>query len=266
MLICQTVLGYGHDSLEILKTSGGVRVTIRRIGGGFREADGEAGRGRRRPPLDRDLVVRAALDVLDEVGLDGLTMRRLADKLGVKAASLYWHVRNKEELLGLLADAIAAGVREPRPGMSWREQLETLAWENRRVLLAHRDAARILAGTPPAGANRLRLAEITLRALLKAGLDHRDATYAAILLTDYATGFVAEEAMLANAAQSQGVSMDELLAGIRAQFKALPAEEYPSMVTLADDLTDPDADPRFRFGLEVLLDGLERRLAKTGRS
>jgi TetR/AcrR family tetracycline transcriptional repressor len=144
-------------------------------------------------------VVRAALDVLDEVGLDGLTMRRLADKLGVKAASLYWHVRNKEELLGLLAEAIAAGVREPEPDMSWRERLETLAWENRRVLLAHRDAARILAGTPPAGANRLRLAEITLRALLKAGLDHRDATYAAILLTDYATGFVAEEAMLANA-------------------------------------------------------------------
>ncbi len=237
------------------ESCGGEKVTIRRIGE-FTNAPVR----RRRPPLDRKRVVEAALEVLDEIGLDGLTMRRLADRLGVKAASLYWHVGNKEELLGLIADEIGSGVREPEPGLAWRERLEALAWENRRVLLSHRDAVRILAGTAPTGSNRLRLSEITLRALLEAGLAHQEVAYASLLLTDYATGFVSEEVMLANAAEKQGVSLEEALAEVRGQFEFLSPKEYPSMVMLAGQLTNADADERFRFGLEVLLDGLEKRL------
>jgi len=234
-------------------------VTIRRIG---EFTDAPVRRGR--PPLDRERLVGAALEVLDEVGLDGLTMRCLADRLGVKAASLYWHVGNKEELLGLVADEIGAGVREPDLSLAWRERLEALAWENRRVLLSHRDAVRILAGATPTGSNRLRLAEITLRALLEAGLAHQEAAHASLLLTDYATGFVSEEVMLANAARKRGMRLEEALAEVRGQFESLPVEEYPSMVMLAGQLTNADADERFRFGLEVLLDGLEKRLIEGG--
>jgi len=143
------------------------------------EGSGERVRGRGHSVIDRAVVVEAALGLLDDVGVEGLSMRRLAERLGVKAASLYWHVKNKEELLGLLADEICAGVREPDPDLPWRERAEALARENRRVLLLHRDAARILAGTVPEGPNRLRLAETMLGTLLEAGFSRRDAVRAA---------------------------------------------------------------------------------------
>src|SRR5258706_15464399 len=99
----------------------------------------------KRQPLDREQVVRAALLLLDEVGLDELTMRRLAERLGVKAASLYRHVRNKDELLALLGDEISSEIPFARAAGSWRNQLTEMAWNVRRGLLAHRDAARVLA-------------------------------------------------------------------------------------------------------------------------
>jgi len=221
-------------------------------------------RGRGHPVIDREGMVEAALELLDDVGVEGLSMRRLAERLGVKAASLYWHVRNKEELLGLLADEICAGVREPDPDLPWREKLETLVRENRRVLLLHRDAARILAGTVPAGPNRLRLAETMLGALLGAGFSRRDAVRAAFLLTDYATHFVAEESRFASAGEAHGSGEGEDLARVRQRFESLPEDEYPIAVALAGYLTDPDADGRFEFGLEALLDGLEKKLVSRG--
>lgn len=199
--------------------------------------------------------------MLDEAGLEGLSMRRLAERLGVKAASLYWHVRNKEELLGLLADEICAGVREPDTGLPWREKLQMLVRENRRVLERHRDAARILADTVPTGPNRLRLAEIMLGALREAGFSRRDAVRAAFLLTDYATYFVVEESRFTRATEERGSSVEEELARVRAHFESLPQGTYPLTVELASYLTNQDSQERFEFGLRVLLDGLERELA-----
>src|SRR5262245_2554362 len=104
---------------------------------------------RKRQPLDPEQIVRAALRLLDEVGLDELTMRRLAERLGVKAASLYRHVRDKDELLVLLGDEISGEIPLVRPSGTWRQQLIKMAWNVRRGLLAHRDAARLLAITAP---------------------------------------------------------------------------------------------------------------------
>src|SRR5262245_58049759 len=97
-------------------------------------------RRRKRQPLDQQQVVRAALGLMDEVGLDELTMRRLADRLGVKAASLYRHVRNKDELLVLLGDEISGEIPLVRPLGTWQEQLTKIAWNVRHGLLTHRDA------------------------------------------------------------------------------------------------------------------------------
>ena len=132
-------------------------------------------RRRTRPLLDQARVVRAALALLDEVGIDELTMRRLAERLGVTAASLYRHVRNKDELLALLGDEISGEIPLPRAVSSWRRQLTEIAWNVRRGLLAHRDAARVLANTPPVGPRRLRHVEALLRTLRAAGLKDRDA-------------------------------------------------------------------------------------------
>ena len=201
--------------------------------------------------------MRAALETLDEVGLDSLTMRRLADRLGVQSPSLYWHVRDKDELLSLIADAICAEIEPPDPHQSWISQLEALAWEYRRVLRGHRDAALVLANTPPVGPNRLRLAERMLAVLVNAGFTPAVAALAGRLLTDFATNAIIEEerdqAMAAAPATDAG--------GIGDWSSLLSAEEYPTLVALASDLTHAEPEARFRFGLDILVAGLLARAA-----
>jgi TetR/AcrR family tetracycline transcriptional repressor len=213
------------------------------------------------PALDQRQIVQAALGLLDEVGFDGLTMRSLAKKLGIKAASLYWHVRGKQDLLSLLAEEICAPMREPDRTLPWPNQLEVLGHEYRRVLLAHRDAARVLASSGgPSGPHRLRLTEIVLRTLIDAGFGHKEAAYAGFLLNDYVTMFVLEETQYANA-EAESASEDSS-EGVQKWVEALPPNDYPSVVALADYLTEPDVDERFRFGIEILRTGLEDRLAR----
>jgi TetR/AcrR family tetracycline transcriptional repressor len=214
-------------------------------------------RRRQRRTLDQAQVVKAAIALLDEVGLDDLTMRLLASRLGVKAASLYRHVRNKEELLALLGDEISAGIPLPESSGNWREQLTRMAWNVRRGLLAHRDAARVLASTPPAGSRRLRHIEAVLRTLLEAGLRDRDAVRAAYHLNNFVTEFAADEARFAAFAATPGLSRRKLLAEARRQFKALPKDEYPTLVALADALTEDAQDELFQFGIDMCLRGIE---------
>src|SRR5438045_7753763 len=106
-------------------------------------ADARA-RAEPRLPLTRDAIVEAALRVLDREGMDGLSMRRVAEELGTGAASLYWHVRNKDELLQLLNERFAAEVELPEPDPSrWQEQLKEVAHQMRSAAHRHRDLARI---------------------------------------------------------------------------------------------------------------------------
>ena len=220
-------------------------------------------RRRKRRTLDQAQVVRAALTLLDEVGLDELTMRRLAAHLGVKAASLYRHVRSKDELLALLGDEISAEIPLPRLAGTWRDQLTESAWNVRRGLLAHRDAARVLASTPPAGPRRLRHIEAVLRILHTAGLQDRDAARAAYHLNNFVTEFAADEGRLATyVAAVPGSSRRKILAEVRRQFKSLPASEYPTLVALADHLTDGDQDGLFQFGIDMCLRGIESLAAR----
>lgn len=223
------------------------------------------------PALDQNQIVQAALTLLDEVGLDGLTMRRLAERLNIKAASLYWHVRDKEELIMLLANEICAAVSAPDPALTWRRQLEVFGHDYRRVLLAHRDAARVLVlSGPPSGPNRLNLVEFWLTALLKAGFTPRDAAFTAFLLNDHVTMFVMEEtrdmaqptvppAKDVETAGETTAAKDQ--AAAENWIETLPRDQYPSIVALAPHIANINMDEQFAFGLEILLDGLEKRLA-----
>src|SRR5215510_5341013 len=216
-----------------------------------------ADRRRKRRTLDQQQVVKTALALLDEVGMDELTMRRLAEKLGVKAASLYRHVRDKGELLVLLGDEISGQIPLVRVAGTWRHQLEEMAWNMRRGLLAHRDAARVLAATPPFGPRRLRHIESLLRILRASGMSGPDAARAAYHCNNFVTEFVADEiritAMVAGAGGKRRAAFDE----VRKHFKALPRDDYPLLVELADDLSEDDPDGLFQFGLETWLRGLE---------
>ncbi len=213
------------------------------------------------PALDQSLIVQAALDLLDEVGFDGLTMRNLAKKLGVQAASLYWHVRNKQDLLSLLAEEICAPMREPDWTLPWQNQLEAMANEYRQVLLAHRDAAQVLASSGgPSGPKRLRLTEIGLRTLLDAGFSKKDAAYAGMLMNDFVIMSVLEETRFANL-EAEGAP-EASSSDVQNWIESLPPNEYPSLVTLANYLTNYDGDERFGFGVELLRNGLETLLAR----
>ena len=211
----------------------------------------------KRRQLDRPRVVAAALALMDEVGMDGLTMRSLADSLGVTAASLYRHVRDKDELLVLLADEISAEIPLIATDRPWKEALAYAAHAVRRVLSAHRDAARLLAATPPAGPRRLVQIEALLSVLLAAGFTDRDAAWAAYHFNNLVMEFVADEVQLARAAEVAGRTRSELLAEARDQLRSLPADQFPTLTRLADYVAEDDADALFDFGLRLAIAGLE---------
>ena len=147
-------------------------------------------------PVTRGQIVAAALDLLDEAGLDGLTLRQLAGRLGIRAPTLYWHVRDKRELLDLLAavilDEALAAWREPQPGQPWWEWLGARARVMRAALLAHRDSARIVAGNRPPESS-LPGIERQLQALGGAGFTPRDGLLALLALNAYVIGDVIDQ-------------------------------------------------------------------------
>ena len=227
--------------------------------GGNRDSGGRS----KRQPLDRDRVVRVALELLDEVGLEGLSMRRLADRLGVQAASVYWHVRDKEELLDLVFDRVIGEIEVPEPDPPrWREQLAEVAHEMRRVTNSHRDIAKVQLGRFPIGPNALAFSE-GMHAILRAGgLSDRTSAYAGQLLPLYVSAFALEEGSGLRSPSGEEASPEDVLDTIRGYLASLPVERFPNLVALANDITGGDMDERFEFGLDLLLDGLERTLAR----
>ena len=148
--------------------------------------------------LHREDVVRAAVELLDEVGLDRLTTRALTTRLGVQPGALYWHVRSKSELLSAIADEILREVfvPEPDPGDTngdWVEQTGAFAHRLRRALLAHRDGARVVVGHLALSGAAVEVAEQGLALMRAAGLSLTEAAYFGDTVTSYVTGFVLQE-------------------------------------------------------------------------
>lgn len=204
--------------------------------------------------LRREQVVEAALRLLDEAGLDALTMRRLGERLGVQAATLYWHVKHKQELLEAMAEAMLAdcGARPPTaaPGL---EQAIELAGRLRAALLARRDGARVFAGTYVAQPNTLQVSERLLQALRDAGLSLRTAAWGAWTLTYYVIGFTLEEQALATPAGA-GADPERLRA-------AIDPARFPQLAAAFAHLTDGDLEARFLYGLRLIAAGLRAELA-----
>ncbi|MET8698711.1 TetR/AcrR family transcriptional regulator C-terminal domain-containing protein [Kitasatospora sp. NPDC004723] len=204
--------------------------------------------------LTRDTVVRTALRLLDEVGIDGLTTRRLARELGVQSPALYWHVKNKRELLDLMAEAMLAEAlppdREPDPA-HWPDWLAADARAKRAALLAHRDGARVHAGTLPT-ADELPAVEAQLSALCAAGLRPRTALRLLLTIDRYIMGWVTEEqAWRQDAEQRDGAPFpDEVLRGL------------PLLREAADVLRMTDHDADFEYGLRVLIEGFRAEIAR----
>lgn len=211
--------------------------------------------GHSRPGITREKVTREAIAILDRHGISGLTMRDLARRLKVKAASLYNHVHDKQDLLTLVADSICADL-QINAVRGWREFLKETAIQFRKVLLSHRDAAQIMAATAPVGPNRLRLIESVLCSLIRAGFTPVDAIDAASVQNSFVVGFVLDET-LGNAEIPEGGRSIKQKPN---WLKSLPPDRFPTISALAHELADTGSDRRFAFGIHALLDGFEVKL------
>jgi TetR/AcrR family transcriptional regulator, tetracycline repressor protein len=213
--------------------------------------------------VTREKVVREAVKFLNRDGLDGLTMRGLAGRMRIKAASLYNHVHSKEELLILVADSICAELQIGEASRDWRKFLNETAIQFRRVLLSHRDGARVLAKTAPLGPNRLRLMEAVLTSLVRGGFSSVDATDAASVHNSFVVGFVLDETL---GRTDASVEVEQLNERDTAWWKSFSSDQYPTILALADKLFDATPDRRFAFGIHALLDGFEARLLRKKRT
>lgn len=193
-------------------------------------------------PLRREQVVRAALELLDEVGLDAFTTRALTDRLGVQRGALYWHVRSKRELLTAVAELITAPVFQyvDAAGGDWADRHAVFAHQLRAAMLAHRDGARLVAGHIQPRAEGLHRLEGNLRELAGLGVPPGMGLRFHDTIASYVTGYVLQEqampagvqvetdestplvaAAVAAGAEVFAASVHTIVLGMRAEVAAL---------------------------------------------
>lgn len=181
----------------------------------------------------RDDVTRAALSVLDELGLPDLTMRRLASVLNVQPSALYWHFENKQSLLAAVSDSILAQLRTPEPTSHWRADLHAEARALRDALLAYRDGAEVVSSTLALGLGADQAEERLAAAISRGAFDGRISAAAARAVLHFILGHVSRE--------QQHLQASSLGA---ARERDLP-------------LDDDDSAGGFEFGITLLAGGLE---------
>jgi TetR/AcrR family tetracycline transcriptional repressor len=171
-----------------------------------------------RPGLTRQTLIEAGLRLLDEVGLDGLTVRRLAAELDVKSPALYWHFRTKQELLDGMADAIvvAPGMGPPRDDESWQDWLFRRARAYRDSLLAHRDGARIVVQSTTRSPSTIEAFEAELAAMVKRGFTPVLALRTISAITFYVNGYVLQEQTASQGARPDLAATPVLAEALRA--------------------------------------------------
>lgn len=212
---------------------------------------------RRRPPsprasLSREEIVAQTLRFADRHGLEGLTMRRLAEALGVGTMTLYGYFRDKDDLLDAVVDASARQLEVPPPEGPWRDRLSTVLHRLRRGLEAHPTALQLRFARPIVSPGAMRIGEAGVRALQDAGFDAREAALAWRALFNFTYGF---------ASFSPAEPSDEARRRTRAALAALPPDEYPTIAAAVDEMVEAlGGDEAFQYGLDRLLDGLEARL------
>jgi TetR/AcrR family transcriptional regulator, tetracycline repressor protein len=217
-------------------------------------ADDTTSRTRPRGFLSRELIIKEALALLDEHGPGALSMRRLADRLGVAPTALYTHVRGKADLIDGLIDQVYAGLTlNPDPSGDWTQQLTTLSQEIRAYLLAHPAVVPYALQQPGLGPHSLRLGEAIYNVLRPAGFSDQAVVGTVYALLTYILGFVALEVPRAG---TDPQTSDEFVRRMWAFFAALPPGEFPHTVQLAALLARISTDDQFQFGIRTFLAGL----------
>ncbi len=201
--------------------------------------------------LNREVIARAGLRLLDGGGVDGITLRALAGELGVQAPTLYWHVKSKEDIFKAMAVAIsedaAAATATMNPDAPWRDRLRAWAHAMRLSILSHRDGGRVFAGTFTPDPATFKITEAALAAWQEAGLSVEQSAQRMVLLRHFIVGFCIEEQELAEMAER----------GDHASLATSPEmadpKEFPLTAQALPALVTSGPDERFEIGLRLML-------------
>ena len=209
-----------------------------------------------RLPLNRNRILAAAVEIADERGVGAITMREVASRLGVEAMSLYNHVANKDDILDGMADLVAEEFDLPQDVDHWREAMRRRAISAHEVFGRHRWAPMLFDSRESSGPARLHYFDWVLGKLMTAGFSMDGAARAFSLLDSYVYGFGIQQF---NISADSDASTEEMAEAILAY---IPAETYPYLNRMASHAMQVgyDAEADFDFGLEIILDGLERIL------
>jgi AcrR family transcriptional regulator len=217
-------------------------------------------------PLSEDAVVDAALAILKSDGLEAVTMRRVAAALDTGAASLYVYVPGREGLLQAMLDRVTAMVELEAPDPSrWRAQLHSLLQRLHQALVAHPGIAAMTLADPPTTEAVLLLTENLLGILLAGGLDPQGAAWACDILVLLVTGAAREDDVRRLRGRGDGGGdRREQADEIYKAFAALPPDRFPLIAAHAAQMVAGDGDERFRFAIDVVIDGMLARAARHG--
>lgn len=216
----------------------------------------------RRDPqgLNRNRIVSEARLLLDEEGLDALSMRSLGKRLDAGATSLYRHVANKDELIELVVDEVYAEVEVPDPSDEWREDVSAAAGSLRHMVLRHPWVAGVLGqvGLAYLGPNLARASERMLGLLTAAGFEPGEADQAINTVIAYVIGTVTSETAWLSMVARSGKTEQELIESLQ------EVQEHLTQTPAAREHNDAARyrDDSFAFGLDVVLDGLDARLRR----
>jgi len=212
-----------------------------------------------RVPLSRDRILAAGVAFADEHGIASLSMRKLGEVLGVEAMSLYNHVANKDELLDGMVDVVFGEILVPPGAADWKSAMRERAQSARQALGRHPWAIALMSTRTSPGPATLRHHDAVIGSLRAAGFTVPLAAHAFSLLDSYIYGFALQEATL-----PFGETEEETAEVARTMLAEVPADTYPHLTELTvEHILRPGYDygDEFAFGIDLILDGLERDLA-----
>ena len=210
---------------------------------------------RARVPLSRERVLAAAVALADEIGIEALSMRKLGESLGVEAMSLYNHVANKDALLDGMIDVVFAEIDLPSADRGWQAAMRQRAISVRAVLRRHRWAIGLMESRTSPGPATLAHHDAVIGVLRGGGFTVAQTAHAFSVLDSYIYGFALQEKGL------PFETPEETAEVAQAMFAEFPAGRYPHLVELATQrVLQPGYDygDEFQFGLDLILDGLDR--------